>query len=134
MTHYHQFADTIADGLQRCRCGDVRIAPRPPAVYTQPTSIDAAAAIRPHTPSLRVAVYRLLRASGPMTDQQIQDASGCGPQTITPRRIELARAGLVRDTGRTAPTRAGRAAILWEAIGPVELTGIELGRLSRRRG
>mgnify|MGYP001558158617 FL=1 len=126
-THRHIYWPSRLDpSFEQCRCGDQRRMPKPPAVYAQPTSVDAAAAIAPKTPRLREMVYRLLRDHGPMTDQAIQDATGLGPQTITPRRIELVREGRVRDTGKRAKTRADRDAIVWEAVTPLDVAKRDL--------
>ena len=38
------------------------------------------------------------------------------PQNVRSRRHELRLQGLVRDTGRTVPTRAGRRATVWAAV------------------
>ena len=64
----------------------------------------------------RARVLSLLRLQGPMTLQQIEDALGWNGNTVRPRRCELAAKGLVRDSGKTAKTKSGRNAILWEAV------------------
>ena len=64
----------------------------------------------------RARVLSLLRRQGPMTLQQIEDALGWNGNTVRPRRKELEAAGLVVDSGKTAKTKAGRDAVLWEAV------------------
>ena len=63
----------------------------------------------------RARVLSLLRRQGPMTLQQIEDALGWNGNTVRPRRKELEAAGLVVDSGKTAKTKSGRNAVLWEA-------------------
>jgi hypothetical protein len=52
-----------------------------------------------------------------LTDEQQQLWSEVAASSQRPRRSELVAAGLVADTGRTRPTRSGRAAVVW-AITP----------------
>jgi hypothetical protein len=54
---------------------------------------------------------------GGLTDEQLQDRAEVSASSQRPRRGELVAAGLVADTGRTRPTRSGRAAVVW-AITP----------------
>jgi hypothetical protein len=91
----------------------------PPAVMTSDTSIAAADAIAPSANRLRTLVYDTLRAAGAegMTDEELQDATGLQGSCQRPRRVELVARNLVRDSGRTRPTRSGRAATLWVAVG-----------------
>ena len=63
----------------------------------------------------RARVLSLLRRQGAMTLQQIEDALGWNGNTVRPRRKELESAGLVVDSGKTAKTKSGRNAVLWEA-------------------
>lgn len=83
-------------------------------VSHSPTSKAAAEAIKPTAGTLRAAVLELLKAKGPLTDEQIADALEMNPSTARPRRIELKRAGLIREAG-TAKTKSGRDAAKWEA-------------------
>ena len=85
------------------------------------TSRDAAIAIKGDIPRLRAKVASTLARYSPkgdpnphgLTDQQLQELTGLGPQTETPRRLELTRVGVVVDSGRVRKTRAGRNAIIW---------------------
>jgi hypothetical protein len=63
----------------------------------------------------RRMVLGALRNNGPMTDEQLQDKLLLEGSSERPRRVELVKQGLVRDSGRTHPTRSGRSAVLWEA-------------------
>jgi len=92
--------------------------PDPPFQDHSPTSADAARGIEPRTESLRRAVLDYLRGRGAegATDEAIQEALQMNPSTQRPRRIECVELGLVRDSGRTRPTRSGRQAVVWMAI------------------
>ena len=64
----------------------------------------------------RARVLACLVRHGAMTLQQIEDALGWSGNTVRPRRCELEAAGLVVNSGRTAKTKSGRDAVLWEAV------------------
>lgn len=87
----------------------------PPAVTTSPTSCAAARAIKPAARTIGAAVLRFLVARGLQgaTDEEVQLALGIRVQTQTPRRGELCKAGLVRDSGLRRPTTSGRMATVW---------------------
>lgn len=89
--------------------------PTPPSQRHSATSIDAAEAIVPLAGRLRRRVYEWLVSRGETggTDEEIQDALDMPSSTERPRRVELVRAGLVIDSGRTRPTRSGRNAVVW---------------------
>ncbi len=91
----------------------------PPAVLTSDTSIAAADAIAPAAHTLRAAVYDAIRAAGAegMTDEELQDSIPMAASTERPRRGELVARNLVRDSGNTRPTRSGRQATIWVAVG-----------------
>ena len=80
------------------------------------TSVAAAVAIAPVTGTLQAQVLDLLTVCGPMTDEQMQEAMCLNPSTQRPRRIELMRAGFVRDSGQRGQTLSGRVAVLWEVV------------------
>lgn len=85
-----------------------------PAVQSSRTSMAAADSVTPERMNaLQRAVYALL-ASEPqgLTDEQIQTRLGMNPSTERPRRIELARRGLVIEAG-TRKTASGRNASVW---------------------
>lgn len=85
-----------------------------PAQSHSPTSLEAAQAILPKAGTLRRKVldYIAAQADG-ATDQEIQQALGMDPSTERPRRVELQRAGLVCDSGKTRRTASGRNAVVW---------------------
>jgi hypothetical protein len=87
----------------------------PPAQPHSPASIAAAEAIAAKAWTLRAQVYGHLRECGWMgaTDEEIQLALGMDPSTQRPRRVELVRQGLVRDSGAKRETRSGREAGVW---------------------
>ena len=67
------------------------------------------------TCSQRVLAY-LKRCSGfGATDSQIQSALNMNPSTQRPRRIELVKKGLVKDSGRKRKTKRGWNAVVWIA-------------------
>lgn len=80
------------------------------------TSMAAAVAAVPAAKTQRHAVWTALLAAGPMTDEQIQHALSMNPSTERPRRVELVRSGLVRDSGQRAKTSSGRLATVWVAV------------------
>ncbi len=64
----------------------------------------------------RMAILTWLRLHGPQTDQEIQEVLELDPSTERPRRVELVRMFLVRDSGLRRLTRSGRHATVWEAV------------------
>ncbi len=93
--------------------------PAPPYRKNAPpgTSDAAARMIAGHTPTLRHRILELIRARGEhgLTDDEGEAALGIIPQTYTPRRGELVRLGLVRDSGERRATQTGRPAAVWVA-------------------
>jgi hypothetical protein len=84
------------------------------AVESSPTSRAAAAKIEPRRNNLQAIVYAYIAAcSAGATDEEIQEGTGMNPSTQRPRRNELVEQGLIVDSGRTRPTRSGRAAVVW---------------------
>lgn len=91
------------------------------ARHRDPPTSHAAAQSVMHVNEKQLAVLLLFRGWGPMCDQGliaraqtegiVQSDSG-----LRTRRDELVTQGLVRDTGRTTLTRAGRKTIVWEAV------------------
>ena len=84
-----------------------------PAQQHSPTSVAAAADQTPlkinrsHT-----LILDKLRELGPMTDQEIGDATGLDMNNVRPRRVELMRDGQVVQVGE-GRTRAGKRAAKW---------------------
>ncbi len=96
---------------------DVDEAPQAPAQRHSATSVAAAKAIEPNAETLRACVLAYLRAvkSG-ATDEEIQEVTGMEGNTERPRRTELVRLGLVKDSGQVRKTRSGRDAVVWVAV------------------
>ncbi len=89
----------------------------PPAQRHSETSVAAAEDIASAAQTLRRMVLLYLKSRHPdgATDEEAQELLMMSPNTQRPRRVELVRAGLVRDSGRTRKTRSGRKAVVWEA-------------------
>ena len=89
--------------------------PAPPFVHTSPTSEAAAEGIVPRAATLRRAVFDFIRSHGQWgaTDEEGIEGTGIVASTYRPRRVELVTGGLVRDSGRTRPTKANRQAVVW---------------------
>ncbi|NBX74617.1 MAG: hypothetical protein EBQ89_10030 [Alphaproteobacteria bacterium] len=87
---------------------------RAPAVNGSITSAQAADSLGPATlNALQRRVLELLQATpGGLTDEEMQTRLGMNPSTQRPRRIELARRGLVVEAG-TRRTASGRMATVW---------------------
>ena len=90
---------------------------RPPHNGTE-TSKAAADAIVGDSRTLRARVFGFLieRGVDGATDEEIQHALGMACQTETPRRRELVKMHLVRDSERKRKTSSGRRAKVWIAI------------------
>jgi hypothetical protein len=84
-----------------------------------PTSLAAAIAYADSAPNARRRVFDLLERLAPegLTDEQMQDALRMSSNTQRPRRVELERAGLVVDSGRTRATHAKQQAVIWTVTG-----------------
>lgn len=103
MNHYG-IEDAVAGPL---------FAQRAPSVNGSATSAAAADALAPATLNrLHRLVLEFLRRHGPSTDEQIATGCGMNPSTARPRRIELARRGLVVEAGERR-TASGRKATVW---------------------
>jgi len=84
-----------------------------PYVWHSATSAQAATSIDgPRLGAMQSLVLAYIEEHGPVTDQEIADGlSMCG-SSARPRRIELARDGLIEQAG-TKPTRSRRNAAAW---------------------
>lgn len=69
--------------------------------------------MEPHAPSMREKVHEYLRII-PSTCDAVEVALEMRHQTAAARIRDLVKAGILRDSGRTAPTRSGRKAVIWE--------------------
>ncbi|NBU34726.1 hypothetical protein EBS40_08960 [bacterium] len=99
------------------RCADLPLfAQRAPAVRDSRTSAQAADSLDGDTlNAMQRRVLELLQATpGGLTDEEMQTRLGMNPSTQRPRRIELARRGLVVEAG-TRKTASGRMAVVWRA-------------------
>ena len=87
---------------------------RAPAVSGSVTSAAAADSLGPATlNAMQRRVLELLAATPDgLTDEEMQTRLGMNPSTQRPRRIELARRGLVVEAG-TRKTVSGRMAVVW---------------------
>lgn len=90
-------------------------AARAPSVNGSITSAAAADALDATTlNAMQRRVLAYLEQHGPATDEEIATGLGMNPSTERPRRIELARAGLIAEAG-TRRTISGRNATVWQA-------------------
>jgi hypothetical protein len=89
-------------------------AARAPAVRGSVTSAQAADSLDARRlNALQRSVLELLRENPHgLTDEEQQHALGMNPSTQRPRRIELARRGLIVESG-TRKTSSGRNAVVW---------------------
>lgn len=87
-----------------------------PAQQHSDTSRAAAERHAPRAPSGRARVLDLLvRNPRGLTDEEIQIRLCMNANTQRPRRVELERKQLVRDSGRRRNTRSGSPAVVWIA-------------------
>lgn len=87
----------------------------PPAIAASETSVEAAKQIEPAAISLRAQLLNWLKERNDgATDEEMQIGVPMDPSTQRPRRGELVRLGLVRDSGTKRKTRSGRLATVWE--------------------
>ena len=96
------------------RCDMPLFTQRAPSVNGSITSAKAADSLSPTTlNAMQRRVLELLAATPDgLTDEEQQLALGMNPSTQRPRRIELARRGLVVEAG-TRKTVSGRMATVW---------------------
>lgn len=93
--------------------------PKPTAPYQShsDTSRAAAEAIAPRLNVLQTKVLGYLwGCEFGSTDEGGIEALRMSPSTYRPRRIELWKLNLVRDSGRTRKLRSGRLGTVWEAV------------------
>ena len=87
-------------------------ATRAPSVNGSATSAAAADSLTPKTlNAMQRRVYEFLGRT-PSTDEEIADVLAMNPSTVRPRRIELAKRGLIVEAG-TRRTASGRMATIW---------------------
>ena len=85
-----------------------------PAQRHSPTSVEAAKSIEPHVNEMHKRILRRLKEAGETgcTDEDLQ-ADFATASTSRPRRVELVRMGLVKDSGKTRLTKSLRRACVW---------------------
>lgn len=87
----------------------------PPSNQT-PTSRAAALSMAVQAPKQRGKVFEYVaRFADGRTCDEVQAALDMLPQSASARIYELRRLGLIIDSGRTRPTRTGRAAVVYIA-------------------
>jgi hypothetical protein len=89
---------------------------RAPSVNGSLTSAQAAESLGPRTLNAlqrKVLLFIKARPEG-VTDEQIAKGLGLNPSTARPRRIELARRGLIVEAG-VRKTASKRNAVAWRA-------------------
>lgn len=86
------------------------------------TSFDAATLVYPRSGTQRRRVYDEIRKSGESgaCDIEVQDSLGMEGNSVRPRRVELVRDGLVRDSGRRRSFK-GRNCVVWVAVNHMSL-------------
>jgi transcription initiation factor IIE alpha subunit len=95
------------------KCELPLFATRAPSVNGSATSAAAADLLGPKAlNALQRRVYEFI-CWRPSTDEEISIELGMNPSTVRPRRIELARRGLLAEAG-TRRTASGRMATVWK--------------------
>lgn len=89
----------------------------PPYQKHSNTSQEAAEQIMPKAGTLRAMILEYLQARGVQgaTDHEIQQALGLEGSTQRPRRVELYRMGLIKESGQRE-TKSGRKATVWRSM------------------
>ncbi len=89
-----------------------------PAQRHSQTSLDAAESITPALNALQkeLLAYFVVMGKGGATDEEAANDLGWNPSTLRPRRVELHRAGLIKDSGSRRNTMAGRKAVIWVVV------------------
>ena len=99
-------------GIEDADAGPL-FADRAPSVNGSATSAAAADSLDAKTlNAMQRRVYEFI-CWRPSTDEEISIELGMNPSTVRPRRIELARRGLLAEAG-TRRTASGRMATVWK--------------------
>jgi hypothetical protein len=107
--------ETLGDATDHLRVTQLTLLDSVPYQAHSDTSWAAAEEIQPHLGRLQRLVLAVLAEQGPLTDNELIEATGLSPSTARPRRIELVKMGRVRQCGETIAAN-GRRAALWEAV------------------
>jgi len=91
-------------------CGGVGFTQPPPTTPVEPSR--AAADDLANAAQLRELVFRAIRDRGPVSDERLLVITGLPPNTLRPRRWELAKAGRIVKVGK-GKTASGRSCWLW---------------------
>ncbi len=108
-------SDHFPDMYQRVCDLPLFAAARAPAVRGSVTSAEAADSLdAKRLNALQRSVLEVLRQEpAGLTDEEIAGRLNMNPSTARPRRIELARRGLIVEAG-TRRTRSRRKAVVWQ--------------------
>ena len=101
-------------GIEDADAGPL-FATRAPSVNGSATSAAAADSLTPATLNAmqrRVYEFLLERGAAGATDEEMQNGLPMPASTQRPRRVELARKGLIVESG-TRRTASGRMAVVW---------------------
>lgn len=78
------------------------------------TSRAAAEAIKLSVTLIQAAVLTTIEKA-PATDDELCRRLDMQGNTLRPRRVELVKKGLIKDSGEKRKTSSGRKAVVWEA-------------------
>ena len=87
--------------------------PNSPGFKEPTTSRDAAQSMAKAAPKMREKVKAAFRRYGPATADQIADQLRLSVLSVRPRVAELARMGVIEDTGDRRLNDSGRGAKVW---------------------
>ena len=84
---------------------------------TKQLSLDAKRSMEHVIPSLRERLLQVIKAAGEtgLTTDEAEMISTRPHQTVSPRINELARLGVIKDSGIRRTTRSGRKAVVYVA-------------------
>ena len=89
-----------------------------PYARTSETSKAAAESIAEAAPAIRKRIHeRIAESLNGMTCDEVEAAMGLSHQTASARVHELRKLGMLLDVGEKRPTRSGRNATVWYAVG-----------------
>jgi hypothetical protein len=79
------------------------------------TEQTAAQAALPRSGMQRARVLEAIKGAGPagMTDQEVATRLGLAENSVRPRRLKFADAGLIENSGERPATSGGNPAIVW---------------------